>query len=189
MQGAGKTTAAAKLAKWATKQEYAKKIMLVAADVYRPAAIEQLRTLGANLGIEVYFEEPDETKKSSMNPVQICRRAFDKAKTEQFDLVIFDTAGRQVVDDKLMDELRQIKAAINPDESLLVVDAMTGQEAATLTATFNDEIGLTGAILTKMDGDTRGGSALSVSNTIYTPYTPYIPYIPYIYPIYPIYPI
>jgi signal recognition particle subunit SRP54 len=128
LQGAGKTTAAGKLANWAAKQSYSKKTLLVAADVYRPAAIEQLQTLGARLGIEVYTEGQD------VSPVQICRRALAKAIDEGFDCVIVDTAGRQVVDDKLMDELKQIKAAINPDEVLLVVDAMTGQEAATLTA-------------------------------------------------------
>ncbi|KAJ1442006.1 signal recognition particle protein [Ochromonadaceae sp. CCMP2298] len=156
LQGAGKTTAAGKLSNWALKQDFSKKLLLVAADVYRPAAIEQLKTLGAQLGVDVYSEGQD------ANPVQICRRAFEKAKAEGYDTVIFDTAGRQVVDAVLMDELRQIKAAITPDEVLLVVDAMTGQEAATLTATFNDQIGITGAVLTKMDGDTRGGAALSV---------------------------
>lgn len=128
LQGAGKTTACAKLANWAKQQKYGTKILLVAGDVYRPAAIDQLKTLGSRLDIEVYSEGQD------VSPVQICRRAFDKAKKEGFDTVIFDTAGRQVVDNTLMDELKQIKNAINPDESLLVVDAMTGQEAATLTA-------------------------------------------------------
>eukprot|EP00597_Dinobryon_sp_UTEXLB2267_P003471 CAMPEP_0170069744 /NCGR_PEP_ID=MMETSP0019_2-20121128/8305_1 /TAXON_ID=98059 /ORGANISM="Dinobryon sp., Strain UTEXLB2267" /LENGTH=484 /DNA_ID=CAMNT_0010277867 /DNA_START=136 /DNA_END=1586 /DNA_ORIENTATION=- len=156
LQGAGKTTACAKLANWALKQKYGTKILLVAADVYRPAAIEQLKTLGARLNVDVYSESLD------ANPVQICRRAFSKATSEGYDTVIFDTAGRQVVDEKLMDELRQIKSAVLPDEMLLVVDAMTGQEAATLTARFNQDVGITGAILTKMDGDTRGGAALSV---------------------------
>ena len=162
LQGAGKTTAASKLANWAIKQNYVsskEKILLVAADVYRPAAIDQLRTLGGNLGIQVYYESSENSK---MNPVSICRKAFSKATADGYELVIFDTAGRQVVDEKLKDELKQIKAAVNPDEALLVVDAMTGQEAATLTAKFNTDIGITGAILTKMDGDTRGGSALSV---------------------------
>eukprot|EP01036_Dinobryon_divergens_P033287 gene33287-43040_t len=156
LQGAGKTTACAKLAQWAVKQKYGTKILLVAADVYRPAAIEQLKTLGARLNIEVYSEGVD------ANPVQICKRAYSKAMLEGYDTVIFDTAGRQVVDERLMDELRQIKNAVMPDEMLLVVDAMTGQEAATLTARFNKDIGISGAILTKMDGDTRGGAALSV---------------------------
>ena len=130
LQGAGKTTAVAKLASWALKQDYSKKILMVAADIYRPAAIEQLQTLGLRLGerVEVY------TEGQGVSPVQICRRALAKAIAEGFDTVIVDTAGRQVVDENLMDELKQIKAAINPDETLLVVDAMTGQEAATLTA-------------------------------------------------------
>ncbi len=156
LQGAGKTTATAKLANWSLKQSIASKVLLVAADVYRPAAIEQLQTLGERLSIDVYTEGQDKS------PVQICRNALKKAMAEGYDSVIVDTAGRQVVDDNLMDELKQIKAAITPDETLLVVDAMTGQEAATLTARFNEDIGITGAILTKMDGDTRGGSALSV---------------------------
>jgi signal recognition particle subunit SRP54 len=128
LQGAGKTTATAKLASWAKRQSYAKKPLLVAADVYRPAAIEQLQTLGTRLEVDVY------TEGNEVSPVQIARRALSKATAEGYDTVIVDTAGRQVVDDKLMDELKQIKAAISPDEVLLVVDAMTGQEAATLTA-------------------------------------------------------
>lgn len=156
LQGAGKTTAVAKLANWAIKQSYGKKILLVAADIYRPAAIEQLQTLGARLSVDVYTEGQD------VSPVQISRRALSKAISDGYDTVIVDTAGRQAVDENLMDELKQIKAAVSPDEVLLVVDAMTGQEAATLTAKFNGDIGITGAILTKMDGDTRGGSALSV---------------------------
>lgn len=130
LQGAGKTTAVAKLASWALRQDYSKKILLVAADIYRPAAIEQLQTLGLRLGerVEVY------TEGQGVSPVQISRRALAKAIAEGYDTVIVDTAGRQVVDENLMDELKQIKAAINPDETLLVVDAMTGQEAATLTA-------------------------------------------------------
>ena len=157
--GAGKTTAAAKLANWATKQSYAKKILLIAADVYRPAAIDQLKLLGQRLSVDVYSED---ISTGTANPVQICRRGVTKAMSEGYDCIIIDTAGRQVIDERLMDELKQIKTAILPDETLLVVDAMTGQEAATLTAKFNDDIGITGAILTKMDGDTRGGSALSV---------------------------
>jgi signal recognition particle subunit SRP54 len=156
LQGAGKTTASAKLANWALKQSYGTKILLVAADIYRPAAIEQLQTLGARLGVDVY------TEGQGVSPVQISRRALSKAVSEGYDTVIVDTAGRQAIDENLMDELKQIKAAVSPDEVLLVVDAMTGQEAATLTAKFNGDVGISGAILTKMDGDTRGGSALSV---------------------------
>lgn len=157
LQGAGKTTATAKLAKLVLKQKHSEKVLLVAADTYRPAAIEQLKTLGQRLGVDVYTEDP-----ATSNPVKIAKNAFQKAKDEGYDMVIIDTAGRQVVDDKLMQELKQIKSAILPDESLLVVDAMTGQEAATLTLKFNEEIGITGAVLTKLDGDTRGGSAVSV---------------------------
>lgn len=156
LQGAGKTTAVGKLAKWALTQKYSKKLLLVAADIYRPAAIEQLQTLGAKVGVDVFAEGKD------VSPVQISRRALAKAIEEQYDTVIIDTAGRQIIDNRLMDELRQIKAAVLPDEVLLVVDAMIGQEAAILTSRFNDDIGITGAILTKMDGDTRGGSALSI---------------------------
>ena len=156
LQGAGKTTAAAKLANWVNKNKLSSKTLLVAADIYRPAAIEQLQTLGARLNVDVYTEGQD------VSPVKICRNALSKAVSEKYEYVIIDTAGRQVVDDKLMDELKQVKAAVSPDDVLLVVDAMTGQEAATLTARFNEDIGISGAILTKMDGDTRGGSALSV---------------------------
>ena len=161
LQGAGKTTAAAKLANWALKENkdgksFGEKVLLVAGDIYRPAAIEQLQTLGSRLGVDVY------TEGQNVSPVQIARSALKKAITEGYDTVIVDTAGRQVVDEGLMDELKQIKAAVTPDETLLVVDAMTGQEAATLTAKFNEDIGITGVVLTKMDGDTRGGSALSV---------------------------
>jgi signal recognition particle subunit SRP54 len=128
LQGAGKTTAAGKLCNWALRQQFAKKPLLVAADIYRPAAIDQLETLGARLNVDVYSE------RDNNNPVQICRKALTKATSEGYDMVVFDTAGRQVVDERLMDELKQVKAAVKPDEVLLVVDAMTGQEAATLTA-------------------------------------------------------
>ena len=130
LQGAGKTTAVGKLANWALKQKYGVKILLVAADIYRPAAIEQLQTLGTRIGVDVYTEGKD------VSPVQICRRAVAKAITEKYDTIIIDTAGRQAIDARLMDELKQIKAAVLPDEVLLVVDAMTGQEAATLTAKY-----------------------------------------------------
>merc|ERR1711871_1041174 len=161
LQGAGKTTAVSKLAKWAIDKKFCTKPLLVAADVYRPAAIEQLKTLGDRVGCDVYSEGTGSGSGDS-NPVKLCRNAMKKAKEEGYDCVIVDTAGRQVVDKNLMSELAQIKAAVNPDDTLLVVDAMTGQEAATLTATFNEDIGISGAILTKMDGDTRGGAALSV---------------------------
>lgn len=128
LQGAGKTTAVGKLATWALQQKYSTKLLLVAADVYRPAAIEQLQTLGERVGVDVYTEGRD------VSPVQICRKAIAKAVSEKYDTVIIDTAGRQAVDERLMDELKQIKSAVNPDEILLVVDAMTGQEAAVITA-------------------------------------------------------
>jgi signal recognition particle subunit SRP54 len=127
LQGAGKTTIAGKLSNWVIKQSFGKKVLLVAADIYRLAAIDQLQTLGNLLGIDVFTE-------ANLNPVQISRKALAKAISEGYDTVIIDTAGRQVVDERLMDELKQIKSAVTPDETLLVVDAMTGQEAATLTA-------------------------------------------------------
>ena len=130
LQGAGKTTVAAKLANLATKLKFGTKILLVAADVYRPAAIEQLQTLGAKLAVDVYSEG------QTADPVDICNAALRKASNEDYDMVIIDTAGRQVVDKPLMDELKRIKYAVHPDEVLLVVDAMTGQEAATLTARY-----------------------------------------------------
>lgn len=128
LQGAGKTTVAAKLANWVQTHGYGKKVLLVVADVFRPAAVEQLQTLGAKLGVDVYSDTQD------TSAVQICRRAYTKARVEGYDTVIVDTAGRQVIDAPLMQELKQLKSAIVPDEVLLVVDAMTGQEAATLTA-------------------------------------------------------
>jgi signal recognition particle subunit SRP54 len=161
LQGAGKTTQCAKLAQWMKQQGHSQKILLVAADTYRPAAIEQLKLLGSKLQMDVFSEMPTENNKN-INPVQIAKKAVLKAKQEQYDAVIIDTAGRQVVDTMLMAELRQFKQSLLPDELLLVVDAMTGQEAATLTMKFNEEVGITGAILTKLDGDARGGAALSV---------------------------
>eukprot|EP00188_Purpureofilum_apyrenoidigerum_P005488 Plantae.Rhodophyta-Purpureofilum_apyrenoidigerum.ctg7188.p1 GENE.Plantae.Rhodophyta-Purpureofilum_apyrenoidigerum.ctg7188~~Plantae.Rhodophyta-Purpureofilum_apyrenoidigerum.ctg7188.p1 ORF type:complete len:537 (+),score=119.97 Plantae.Rhodophyta-Purpureofilum_apyrenoidigerum.ctg7188:89-1699(+) len=156
LQGAGKTTAAAKLALYCKKEDKPQKVLLVAADVYRPAAIEQLQTLGKQIDTPVYSLGRDKS------PVTIAKEAINSAKVQGFDTVIIDTAGRQVIDENLMKELKNIKDVSNPDEVLLVVDAMTGQEAANLTKAFNDAVGITGAILTKMDGDTRGGAALSV---------------------------
>ncbi len=178
LQGAGKTTAGAKLALYLKEREVNydmvdkdldsakmlasrlptrnRKVLLVAADVYRPAAIQQLEILGKSIGIEVF------SKGTEADPVDIVTEAIAKAKAEGFDTVIVDTAGRQVIDVDLMNELKNIKKVSNPSETLLIVDAMTGQEAASLTAAFNDAVGLTGAILTKMDGDSRGGAAVSV---------------------------
>ncbi len=154
LQGTGKTTATAKLALHLRKLD--RTTLLVATDVYRPAAIDQLLTLGKQINVPVFEMGTD------ADPVEIARQGLAKAKELGVDTVIVDTAGRLQIDRDMMDELKRVKDAINPDEVLLVVDAMTGQEAATLTRTFHDEIGITGAILTKMDGDTRGGAALSV---------------------------
>jgi signal recognition particle subunit SRP54 len=154
LQGTGKTTATAKLALHLRKQE--RSTMLVATDVYRPAAIDQLVTLGKQIGVPVFEMGSD------ANPVEIARQGVEKAKADGIDTVIIDTAGRLQIDQSMMAELAQIKETVQPHEVLLVVDAMTGQEAANLTRTFHEQIGITGAILTKMDGDTRGGAALSV---------------------------
>lgn len=154
LQGAGKTTAAAKLALYCQKEN--RTCLLVAADVYRPAAIDQLETLGESIGVEVF------SLGTEANPRDIARQGVEKAREMGVDTVIVDTAGRQVVDKDLMRELEDIKRITQADETLLVVDAMTGQEAATLTEAFNEQIGITGAVLTKLDGDTRGGAALSV---------------------------
>jgi signal recognition particle subunit SRP54 len=154
LQGTGKTTAAAKLALHLRKEN--RSTLLVATDVYRPAAIDQLITLGKQIDVPVFEMGSD------ANPVEIARQGVEKAKAEGINTVIIDTAGRLQIDEDMMAELAQIKDAVQPHEVLLVVDAMTGQEAANLTRTFHDEIGITGAILTKMDGDTRGGAALSV---------------------------
>ena len=154
LQGTGKTTATAKLALHLRKQE--RSALLVATDVYRPAAIDQLITLGKQINVPVFDMGSD------ANPVEIARQGIAKAKEDGVDTVIIDTAGRLQIDQDMMGELADIKATVQPHEVLLVVDAMTGQEAANLTRTFHEQIGVTGAILTKMDGDTRGGAALSV---------------------------
>lgn len=154
LQGTGKTTASAKLALHLRKQN--RSSLLVATDIYRPAAIDQLVTLGRQINIPVFEMGTD------ANPVDIAAQGLAKAKEEGIDTVIVDTAGRLQIDKDMMSELADIKQAISPHEVLLVVDAMTGQEAANLTRTFHEEIGITGAILTKLDGDTRGGAALSV---------------------------
>lgn len=154
LQGTGKTTAAAKLALHLRKEE--RTALLVATDVYRPAAIDQLITLGKQINVPVFSLGTD------VNPVEIAKQGLAEAKALKVDVVIIDTAGRLQIDPEMMAELAQIKAAVQPHETLLVVDAMTGQEAANLTRTFHEDIGITGAILTKMDGDTRGGAALSI---------------------------
>jgi signal recognition particle subunit SRP54 len=154
LQGTGKTTATAKLALYLKKQQ--RTCLLVATDVYRPAAIDQLITLGQQIDVPVF------EMGTGANPVEIARQGVEKAKELKVDTVIVDTAGRLQIDPEMMGELARIKEAIQPDDTLLVVDAMTGQEAANLTYTFHEQIGITGAILTKLDGDSRGGAALSV---------------------------
>jgi signal recognition particle subunit SRP54 len=154
LQGAGKTTATAKLALHLRKEN--RTCLMVATDVYRPAAIDQLVTLGKQIDVPVFELGTD------ANPVEIARQGIARARELGVDTVIVDTAGRLQIDDRMMTELADVKAAIQPDEVLLVVDSMIGQEAANVTMTFHDRIGITGAILTKLDGDTRGGAALSV---------------------------
>ncbi|KAF8707265.1 hypothetical protein HU200_030273 [Digitaria exilis] len=154
LQGVGKTTVCAKLALYLKKM--GKSCMLVAADVYRPAAIDQLTILGKKVGVPVYSEGTD------AKPSQIAKNGLKEAKSQKKDVNCWKTAGHTLVDKAMMSELKEVKKAVNPTEVLLVVDAMTGQEAAGLVSSFNDEIGITGAILTKLDGDSRGGAALSV---------------------------
>ncbi|MBC6430090.1 signal recognition particle protein [Nostoc sp. HG1] len=154
LQGTGKTTATAKLALHLRKLD--RSCLLVATDVYRPAAIDQLVTLGKQIDVPVFELGSD------ADPVEIARQGVERARAEGVNTVIIDTAGRLQIDEDMMAELARIKATVQPHETLLVVDAMTGQEAANLTRTFHEQIGITGAILTKMDGDSRGGAALSV---------------------------
>ncbi|GIO30035.1 MULTISPECIES: signal recognition particle protein [Paenibacillus] len=154
LQGAGKTTTSGKLAKMLLKQNH--RPLLVAGDIYRPAAIKQLQVLGEQIHVPV-FSLGDKT-----SPVEIAKQGLQHAKDNGHDYLIVDTAGRLHVDEELMEELRQIHAEIKPDEVLLVVDAMTGQDAVNVAETFNKELELTGVVLTKLDGDTRGGAALSV---------------------------
>jgi signal recognition particle subunit SRP54 len=154
LQGSGKTTTCGKLAKYLKGQR--RRPLLVPADVYRPAAIEQLKTLGSQLSLEVFDSRADQ------DPVDICRDALRYAQNSGFDTVIFDTAGRLQIDEALMDELVRIKAVAEPREILLVADAMTGQEAVNVATGFDDRIELTGVILTKLDGDAKGGAALSI---------------------------
>ncbi|WP_298911045.1 signal recognition particle protein [uncultured Nostoc sp.] len=154
LQGTGKTTATAKLALHLRKLD--RSCLLVATDVYRPAAIDQLVTLGKQIDVPVFELGSD------ADPVEIARQGVERGRAEGVNTVIIDTAGRLQIDEEMMAELARIKATVQPDETLLVVDAMTGQEAANLTRTFHEQIGITGAILTKLDGDSRGGAALSV---------------------------
>lgn len=155
LQGAGKTTTAAKLARW-LKSDEKKSVMVVSADVYRPAAIQQLQTLAAEVGVEFFASD------SSQSPSAIAAAALAEAKRKFIDVLIVDTAGRLAIDEQMMGEIQQLHSQLNPVETLFVVDAMTGQDAANTAKAFNDALPLTGVVLTKADGDARGGAALSV---------------------------
>ncbi|MDN4523447.1 signal recognition particle protein [Fictibacillus fluitans] len=155
LQGAGKTTTTGKLANHLRKK-HNRKPLLVAADIYRPAAIKQLETVGGQLSLPVF------SLGDQVSPVEIAKQAIAKAKEEHHDYVIIDTAGRLHIDEELMDELQKVKEISNPSEIFLVVDAMTGQDAVNVAESFNGQLGLTGVVLTKLDGDTRGGAALSI---------------------------
>ena len=160
LQGSGKTTMCGKLAMMLKSQ--GKRPMLVACDIYRPAAIEQLKVVGKNANLEVF-------EKGKQDVVKTCKQAIEEAKHKMYDTVIIDTAGRLSIDDNLMQELSNIKKNISPTEILLVVDAMNGQESVNVAKTFDEKLDLTGIILTKLDGDTRGGSALSISEVVKKP--------------------
>ena len=162
LQGAGKTTTSGKLASLLRKKNN-RKPLLVAADVYRPAAIQQLETIGKQLSLPVF------SKGTDISPVEIARQAIEFAKQEHMDTVIIDTAGRLHVDEALMQELKDIRALKEPEEIFLVVDAMTGQDAVNVAQNFDDAIGITGVVLTKLDGDTRGGAALSIRSVTQKP--------------------
>jgi len=162
LQGSGKTTFSGKLAKWvATKK--GKTPILVAGDVYRPAAIEQLKIIGTQVEVPVYTED------GNMNPVQIAKNSVREAKIKGYDVVIIDTAGRLAVDEEMMKEISSIKTAVNPHEILFVVDSMTGQDAVNTAKEFNDRLDFDGVVLTKLDGDTRGGAALSIRSVVDKP--------------------
>lgn len=162
LQGAGKTTTTGKLARLLKKQKQ-QQPLLIAADVYRPAAIKQLQVLGQQLDIPVF------AKDQKSDPVQIVSEGLEHAKQNDYQVVLIDTAGRLHVDQEMMDELKQIRDAVHPDEILLVVDAMTGQDAVNVAESFNQQLSLTGIVLTKLDGDTRGGAALSVREVTHCP--------------------
>ena len=162
LQGSGKTTFSGKLARM-LKTKKNKKPLLVACDVYRPAAIEQLRVLAEQIGVPMY-SEPD-----SKNPVKIAENAIQEAKAKGYDVVIVDTAGRLAVDEEMMNEIAAIKKAINPNEILFVVDSMTGQDAVNTAKEFNERLDFNGVVLTKLDGDTRGGAALSIRSVVNKP--------------------
>jgi len=162
LQGSGKTTHAAKLGNY-LKRKKTKKVLLVACDVYRPAAIEQLKVLGEQLKIDVF------SKEGSTNPVEIAKDAVAFAKANGHNVVIVDTAGRLAIDKAMMDEIKNIHTAVKPDETLFVVDSMTGQDAVNTAKAFNDLLDFNGVILTKLDGDTRGGAALTINAVVSKP--------------------
>ena len=162
LQGSGKTTFSAKLASY-LKRKHSKQVLLVAGDVYRPAAIEQLKVLGQQVEVEVYSEE------GNKNPVQIAQNAINHAKNQGKNVVIIDTAGRLAVDEEMMNEIANIKETVHPHETLFVVDAMTGQDAVNTAKAFNDRLDFDGVVLTKLDGDTRGGAALTIRTVVEKP--------------------
>ena len=159
LNGAGKTTMSGKLAKL-LKEKRGKNPLLAACDTFRPAAMEQLRVLGEQVGVPVHLEE------GATDPVLVAKNAIQHAKAQGFDVLIIDTAGRQAVDEELMQQIQDIRDAVQPDEILFVVDAMTGQDAVNTAKEFNDRLDYTGVILTKLDGDTRGGAALSIRSVV-----------------------
>lgn len=162
LQGSGKTTFSGKLAKW-VKSKRGRSPILVAGDIYRPAAIEQLKIIGSQIEVPVYTEE------GNKNPVQIVKNSIREAKLKNHDVVIIDTAGRLAVDEEMMNEIAAIKNAVNPHEILFVVDSMTGQDAVNTAKEFNDRLDFDGVVLTKLDGDTRGGAALSIKSVVNKP--------------------
>lgn len=161
LQGSGKTTFAAKLARYLVSK-HGRKALLVACDIYRPAAIEQLKILGGQINVEVFSEENE-------NPVKIARHAVSYAKNNGFSVVIIDTAGRLAIDEQMMNEIEAVKKEVNPSETLFVVDSMTGQDAVNTAKTFNDRLDYEGVVLTKLDGDTRGGAALTIRSVVNKP--------------------
>ena len=162
LQGSGKTTFSGKLASF-IKSKKGRQVLLVAGDVYRPAAIDQLKVLGGQIGVEVYTEE------GNRNPVEIAENAIKYARQKSYNVVIVDTAGRLAVDEAMMQEITAIKAAVKPSETLFVVDAMTGQDAVNTAREFNDRLDFDGVVLTKLDGDTRGGAAISIRSVVNKP--------------------
>ncbi len=162
LQGSGKTTFSGKLASL-LKSKKGRQVLLVAGDVYRPAAIDQLKVLGSQIGVEVYTEE------GNRNPVEIAENAIRYARQKSYNAVIVDTAGRLAVDEAMMEEITAIKAAVKPSETLFVVDAMTGQDAVNTAREFNDRLDFDGVVLTKLDGDTRGGAAISIRSVVDKP--------------------